>query len=133
LGIWGGSGGHLGMGLSLGVNSAPGEPVAICNLLTEGVRKGQPLLATVTVKSGEVVYAGELEFAFGDDNRCGTSGNWLTEGETRQYCGAAWARLSVTDQFSRARPFIERELGPEALRRTVVRLAQPGSAVMARD
>jgi len=133
LGIWGGSGGHLGLGLSLGLNAAPGEPVAICNLLTEGVRNGQALLATVTVKPGEVVYAGELEFAFSADSHCETSGNWLTENETRKYCGADWARLAVADQFNaRARPFIERNLGPEALRRAVVRLAEPGSSVTVR-
>ena len=133
LGIWGGSGGHVGLGLSLGLNAAPGEPVAICNLLTEGTRHGRALLATVTVKPGEVVYAGELEFAYGADSHCETSGNWLTESETRQYCGADWARLAVTDQFSaRGRPFIEKHLGPEALRRAVVRLAEPGSAVTVR-
>jgi len=127
LGIWGGSGGHFGFGLGLGV--APGEPVTICNLLTEGVR-GKALLATVTVKPGELVYAGELEFAFAADSRCETSGNWLTENETRQYCGADWARLAVTDRFNdRARPFIERNLGSESLRRAVVRLAEPGSFV----
>jgi hypothetical protein len=133
LGVWGGSGGNLGLGLSVGLNAAPGEPVAICNLLTEGVRNGQALLATVTIKPGEVVYAGELEFAFAADTQCETSGNWLTENETRKLCGADWARLAVTDQFSaKARPFIERSLGPEALKRAVVRLAQPGSAVTVR-
>jgi hypothetical protein len=133
LGIWGGSGGNLGLGLSLGLGAAPGEPVAICNLLTEGDRNGKALLATVTVKSGELVYAGELEFAFEADSRCETSGNWLTENETRQYCGADWARLAVTDKFSAlARPFIERNLGAEALRRAVVRLAEPGSSVTVR-
>ena len=131
LGIWGGSGGHFGVGLGLGF--APGEPVAVCNLLTEGVRQGRALLATVTIKPGELVYAGELEFAFAADSRCDTSGNWLTENETRQYCGADWARLAVTDRFSeRARPFIEKNLGADALRRTVVRLAEPGSAVTVR-
>ena len=130
LGIWGGSGGNRGLGLGLGMDLAPGEPLAICNLLTEGVRQGQALLATVTVKPGEVVYAGELEFAFGADLNCESSGNWLTESETRQYCGADWARLAVTDQFSaKARPFIERNLGEEALKRAVVRLAQPGTHV----
>ena len=130
LGIWGGSGGQVGLGLGLDLNAAPGEPVAICNLLTEGVRSGQALLATVTVKPGELVYAGELEFSFGADSRCETSGNWLTQNETRQYCGAEWARLAVTDQFSaRARPFIEEKLGSGALRRAVVRLAEPGSSV----
>jgi hypothetical protein len=134
LGIWGGSGGQVGVGLGLGVDLAPGEPVAVCNLLTEGVRQGRALLATVTVKPGEVVYAGELEFAFGADLNCETSGNWLTESETRQYCGADWARLAVTDSFSsKARPFIERNLGPEALKRAVVRLAQPGTHVTVRD
>ena len=133
LGIWGGSGGHMGVGLSLGLDAAPGEPVAVCNLLTEGARQGQALLATVTVKPGEVVYAGELEFAFGADLNCETSGNWLTENETRQYCGADWARLAVTDNFSaKARPFIERNLGAEALKRAVVRLAQPGTHVTVR-
>lgn len=130
LGVWGGSGGNLGLGLNLGLNAAPGEPVSICNLLSEGVRGGEALLATVTVKPGELVYAGELEFSFGADSRCETSGNWLTENETRQYCGADWARLVVTDKFSAlARPFIEGSLGAEALRRSVVRLAEPGTAV----
>ena len=133
LGIWGGSGGHVGLSLGLGLNSAPGEPVAICNLLTQGVRQGRALLATVTVKPCEVVYAGELEFAYGADSLCETSGNWLTENETRQYCGADWARLAVTDHFSaRARPFIEKNLGAKALERAVVRLAEPGFAVTAR-
>ena len=130
LGVWGGSGGNLGLGLGLGLNAAPGEPVAICNLLTEGVRGGEALLATVTVKPGELVYAGELEVSFGADSRCETSGNWLTENETRQLCGADWVRLAVTDKFSAlARPFIETNLGAEALRRAVVRLAEPGTAV----
>jgi hypothetical protein len=130
LGVWGGSGGNLGLGLNLGLNAAPGEPVAICNLITE-VGGGEALLATVTVKPGELVYAGELEFSFGADSRCETSGNWLTEHETRQYCGADWARLAVTDKFSAlARPFIEANLGAEALRRAVVRLAEPGTAVI---
>ncbi|MDR3038319.1 MAG: hypothetical protein LBV21_03360 [Candidatus Adiutrix sp.] len=131
VGIWGGSGGGgLGLGLSLGLNSAPGEPVAVCNLLTPGVKNGQAMLATVTVKAGEVVYAGELEFAYGADSNCDSSGNWLTDNETRQYCGADWARLAVTDLFSaKARTFIQRNLGAEAERRAVVRLAQPGSFV----
>lgn len=130
LGIWGGSGGNMGLGLSLGLNAAPGEPVAVCNLQTEGARGGQAVLAKVTVKPGELVYAGELEFSFAADGRCESSGNWLTEGETRQYCGADWARLAVADRFGAlARPFIERELGAEALRRAVVRLAEPGSSV----
>lgn len=136
VGIWGGGGGHFGIGLGVGLglgSSAPGEPVAICNLLTPGVRNGRAMLASVTVKPGEVVYAGELEFAYGADSRCESSGNWQTDHETRQYCGADWARLAVTDLFSaKARPFIQSALGAEAARRAVVRLAQPGSFVTTR-
>ncbi len=138
VGIWGGTGANVGAGVgfsmsSLGVATGPGDPVAICNLQSKGMSNGRPSLATVTVKAGEVVYAGELNISYGANSRCEKIGNWLTDNESRQYCGADWVSLSVTDAFStRARPFIEKALGSEAVNRAVVRLAEPGSMVSAK-
>ncbi len=137
LGVWDGSGGGQSgitadMG-SAGTGSGPGTPVAICNLRSPGLRNGHPSLATVTVKAGEVVYAGELHLAYGPNSHCESQGNWMTDNETRQYCGADWASLRVTDAYSSlARPFIEKYLGPTAAQRAVVRLAEPGSLVSAK-
>lgn len=132
IGLWGGSGGGaragLGAGMSIdGVGNAPGQPVATCNLLSQGVRDGAALLATVTVRPGELVYAGELEIDYGDNGQCETAGNWMADNETSRHCGAAWVTVDVTNQYGPlAAPFIERALGPEALKRAVVRLAVPG-------
>ena len=136
-GIWGGSGGRSGVGDGLGfdpgttgVSGGPGNPIAICNLQSKGMYNGQPSLATITVKAGEVVYAGELHIEYRADNNCLTYGNWMTDNESRRYCGADWMSLRVVDAYSsRARGFIESALGSEALDRTVVRLAEPGSLV----
>lgn len=140
VGIWGGSGGRSGVGQGLGfdlgsagVASGPGAPLAICNLQSQGMNNGRPSLATITVKAGEVVYAGELHISYGADSRCETKGNWMTDNETAQYCGADWVNLTVNDGYSaKARPFIEKYLGPEAVKRAVVRLAEPGSLVSAK-
>jgi len=137
VGIWGGSGGRSGMGMgigfdlgSAGVGSGPGTPVATCNLLSSGMSQGRPSLATITVKAGEVVYAGDLNISYSPNTHCDNSGNWMTDNETRQYCGADWMTLRVTDRYSsHARPFIEKALGPVAAQKAVVRLAEPGSLV----
>lgn len=128
LGAWGSSGGGMGLGIGLDVGSLGGnQPVAVCNLQSRGVAEGEALLATVTVRPGELVYAGELNIDYGDDGNCLDSGNWLTDNETRQYCGASWAAVEVSDAYERlAKPFIEKKLGPAALARTVVRPALPG-------
>ena len=137
VGIWGGSGGRSGVGAgigfdlgSTGVAGGPGNPLAICNLRTKGMMGGKPILATVTVKAGEIVYAGELNIAYGANSSCESIGNWMTDNENRQYCGADWASLSVTDAYSsRGRAFVLKHLGPEAADRVVIRLAEPGSMV----
>lgn len=137
VGIWGGSGGRSGTGGgigfdlgSTGVAGGPGNPLAICNLRTKGMMGGRPILATVTVKAGEIVYAGELNISYGANSNCESIGNWMTDNENRQYCGADWAALNVTDAYnSRARAFVLKHLGPEAADRVVVRLAEPGSMV----
>lgn len=135
LGLWGGSGASASEAFGLdvtgmGTGAGPGLPIAICNLRSPGLVHGRPALATITVKPGELVYAGELHIDYSDNGRCENSGNWLTENETRQYCGADRASLSIRDAFSsRAYNFINRYLGPEAAKRTVVRLAEPGSQV----
>lgn len=140
VGIWGGSGGRSGVGMGLGfdpgavgVAGGPGNPLAICNLQSKGMNHGRPSLATITVKAGEVVYAGELHISYGANSRCETAGNWMTDNESRQYCGADYVNLSVSDAYSsRARAFIEQYMGPDAMNRTVVRLAEPGSMVSAK-
>lgn len=135
VGIWGGSGGRSGMGVGfdlggVGVGSGPGTPVATCGLLSTGIAQGRPSLATITVKAGEVVYAGELHISFSPNTNCDSSGNWMTDNETRQYCGADWMTLRVVDRFSSTgRAFIENNLGPVAAERAVVRLAEPGVLV----
>ena len=136
-GIWGGSGGRSGISDGLGfdpgtagVSGGPGNPIAICNLQSKGMYNGRPSLATITVKAGEVVYAGELHIEYSADSNCISQGNWMTDNESRRYCGADWMSLRVTDAYSaRARGFIESTLGPEAAERAVVRLAEPGSLV----
>lgn len=140
VGIWGGSGGRSGVGMGIGfdpgtvgVAGGPGYPLAICNLQSKGMSQGRPSLATITVKAGEVVYAGELHISYGANTSCETTGNWMTDNESRQYCGADWVNLTVSDAFSsKARGFIEQYMGPEALNRAVVRLAEPGSMVSAK-
>ncbi|MDL2259761.1 hypothetical protein LJB99_02645 [Deltaproteobacteria bacterium OttesenSCG-928-K17] len=137
MGIWGGSGGRSGVGAgvgfdlgSAGVGSGPGTPLAICNFRSKGMTGGRPTLATITVKPGEIVYAGELYIDYAANDTCERSGNWMTDNETREYCGADWASLRVEDAYSsRARAFIEQNLGRAALDRTVVRPAAPGSMV----
>lgn len=135
LGIWGGSTGRAGVTADLGSeggSQGPGTPIAICNLRSPGLRNGQPSLATITVKAGEVVYAGELNINYGADGNCETLGNWMTDNETRQYCGADWVTLRVTDAFSsQAKPFIQKYLGSAAAEKAVVRLAEPGTLVSA--
>jgi hypothetical protein len=139
VGIWGGSGGRSGLGMGVGfslggsgVGSGPGTPVATCNLLSSGMAPGGPSLATITVKAGEVVYAGELNISYGSTSTCDVSGNWMTDNETRQYCGADWMSLNIIDRSGKARMFIEKALGPVALQKTVVRLAEPGTLVSSR-
>lgn len=138
VGIWGGSGSGMGAGVgvdmmsSVGIGGAGGAstPVAICNLLSTGMSQGRPSLATITVKAGEVVYAGDLYINFSANSTCKTTGNWMTDNEVRQYCGADWMTLRVVDRFSaNARPFIENALGAAAAERAVVRLAEPGVLV----
>lgn len=134
IGAWGSSGGGMGMGISLGIGGldggGPSQPVAVCNLQSQGLNEGEALLATVTVRPGEVVYAGELTIDYGDNGNCNEFGNWLSDNETRQYCGAGWMTLEVTDAYeTHAKPFIEKNLGPLAAARTVVRPAIPGSMV----
>ncbi len=132
-GIWGGSGSGVGLGANFGMDLIPGEPVTICNLRTEGVKNGQAMLATVTVKAGELVYAGELELAYSADAKCDNLGNWMTDNQTSQYCGADWVSLEVKDRFiTRAFPFIEKKMGGEAASRALVRLAKSGSFVSVR-
>ena len=134
VGIWGG-GGSVGaaQGIDIGgvgTGAGPGVPIAICNLRSNGFVSGRPALATITVKPGELVYAGELHIEYGDNGRCESFGNWMTENETREYCGADWVNLRVRDSFSSlGRSFIEKHLGPAAADRAVVRLAEPGSQV----
>ena len=136
VGIWGGSGMGVGAGFelgSVGVAGGPGNPVAICNLRSQGMSAGRPSLATITVKAGELVYAGELNIDYGADSQCKIQGNWMTDNESRQYCGADWMSLRVNDASSaRARPFVEKHLGPAAAERLVIRLAEPGSMVSAK-
>jgi hypothetical protein len=131
IGAWGSSGGGLGLGVGVslgGLGEGPGRPVAVCNLRSEGLSRSEALLATVTVRPGELVYAGELTMDYGDDGNCEDSGNWLSDNETRSYCGASWMTLTVEDAFQTlAKPFIEKNLGPSALERAVVRLARPGT------
>lgn len=134
IGIWGGGGSvGAGMGMDLGgvgTGAGPGLPIAICNLRSTGIVNGRPALATITVKPGELVYAGEINIEYGDNATCETSGNWMTENETREYCGADWVRLRVRDSYSNlGLAFIQKHLGPVAAERAVVRLAEPGSQV----
>ena len=138
-GVWGGASNRAGTGFGgvdlaqSGVGSGPGLPTATCNLISSGFVNGRPALATVTVKAGELVYAGELHLNYGNNNNCETMGNWLTDNETRKYCGAGWVKLVVANEFSTlGREFILKYLGPQALERAVVRLAKPGSQVSAR-
>jgi hypothetical protein len=130
VGIWGGGGrGGMGLGVSLGgFGGSPGLPIAACGLTGSGLsRDGRATMATITVKAGEVVYAGELDVDFTPTADCDQSGNWMTRNETRSYCGAQSLTLSVRDSFAaRARFFIENRLGPLAAEKTVVRLARPG-------
>lgn len=138
LGIWGGSGGNIGGGTgaeigAMGTGAGPGLPVATCNLLSPGMVHGRPALATITVKPGEIVYAGEIFIDYGADSRCDDSGNWMTDNETRSYCGADWVKLRVADSFSsHGRAFLEKALGPNLAKQAVVRLAEPGSQVSAK-
>ncbi|UQZ90394.1 hypothetical protein C4J81_14735 [Deltaproteobacteria bacterium Smac51] len=135
VGAWGSSGGRAGIGVGIGMSldgmaGTPSQPVAICNLQSQGVRNGEALLATVTVRPGELVYAGELAIDYGDDGNCDESGNWMTDNQKRSYCGAGWMTVQVTDAYSRlAKPFIDKELGAAAGSRAVVRLAVPGKLV----
>ncbi|MDR1043545.1 MAG: hypothetical protein LBP33_00275 [Candidatus Adiutrix sp.] len=140
VGIWGGSGGRSGVGVGfgfdvggIGANSGPENPIAICNFLSQGMYNGRPSLATITVKAGEVVYAGELNLDYGANARCDSLGNWMTDNEMRQYCGADWVNLRVSDASSaRAIPFIRKYFGSRAAQRVVVRLAEPGVLASAR-
>ena len=140
VGIWGGSGGRSGAGIGfgfdaagIGADSGPQNPIAICNLQSQGMYQGRPSLATITVKAGEVVYAGELNISYGANSRCDSLGNWMADNEMRQYCGADWMNLRVTDASSaRAIPFVEKYFGPGVAQRVVVRLAEPGVLVSAK-
>ncbi len=94
---------------------------------------GRPSLATITVGPGELVYAGELFIDYGTNTNCTIEGNWMTDNESRQYCGAEWMSLRVSDASSpRAKPFVQKHLGPGAAERLIVRLAEPGSMVSAK-
>ncbi len=133
IGAWGSSGGGMGVGVGVslgGFDENPGQPVSVCNLRSEGLSRGEALLASVTVRPGELVYAGELDIDYGDDGNCADSGNWLSNNETRSYCGASWMTLEIKDAYqSLAKPFIEKNLGPSAIERAVVRLATPGKMI----
>ncbi len=133
VGIWGGNGGMNDSIRGSDMAAAgvgPGTPVAICNLRSPGMSHGQPALATITVNPGELVYAGEININYATTNTCETIGNWLTDNEARQYCGADRVTLRIRDEFqSKALPFIEKYLGAEAASKAVVRLAEPGVLV----
>ncbi|MGL4208504.1 MAG: hypothetical protein ACRCTY_03870 [Candidatus Adiutrix sp.] len=127
--VWGGNRrGGVGVNTSLGgvFSGAPGLPVATCALIGQGLNdSGQVTMASITVNAGEIVYAGELDIEFAPTATCDRSGNWMTQNETRSYCGAEFLRLSVRDASYSAIPFIEKQV-PLAAHKTVTRLASPG-------
>lgn len=121
---WGGLGlglGGFGPGYGRGLTSS-------CALFSQGLdRQGRPLIASLTVKPGELVYAGELTFNYWPNDNCRSSGDWAHRGEMIKRCGAARIELAVEDSFqATARPFLEKVLGPGEASKAVVRLAAPG-------